>query len=335
VVRCSPSPRATPELPDEPGNPTTACQRDVRRAARSYVEKKLKTLEKCGGAASLCVQRKPNDPKCLPSVRTRCATILGKLADAEAKLIAAVIKRCAGLSSSEVLGDDGLSYGDLANSCAVRFGRTLSDLTSVAQCLAAQHSCRAETLFARECPRAGELLRLADAVPDVGACREDFGGSGLGVGDPKGSARRSSAACRRWCTAGRVSPAPDSRPSAAASTAFSSASRRRTARRVPREGDAEVRARVRPRAARGRQAHRGDRQALQWHRLRRLERARRRDLDAVTPACASYDIPTVSTLADCVACLVRQHECDVADLVRFESPRGGHAGTGRADARRR
>src|SRR5690606_7049888 len=57
----SPNPRATATpLPVQPGNPTTACQREVRRAARSYLDKKLKVLDRCGTAASRCVQKKPN-----------------------------------------------------------------------------------------------------------------------------------------------------------------------------------------------------------------------------------------------------------------------------------
>ena len=44
-------------------------------------------------------------------------------------------------------------------------------------------------------------------------------------------------------------------------------------------------------------------------------------LDAVAPACPSYGIPNVASVGDYVACLVRQHECEVAELVRFESPR--------------
>ncbi len=255
-------------------------------------------------------------------MRTRCATILGKLADAEAKLIAAVIKRCAGLSSSEVLGDDGLAYGDLANSCAVRFGRTLSDLTSVAQCLAAQHSCRAETLFARERPRAGELLRLAQAAPDAGACREDFGGSGLGVGDPKGLGKAlercvqalvhggEKLASTRLASIGRcidgVFVCVEAADGDAACLAKATQKCEREFARVQREvGKLTV--------ATGKRCNGIDFSVLSG--------PVGANLDAVTPACASYDIPTVSTLADYVACLVRQHECDVADLVRFESPR--------------
>ena len=214
--------RTRPAIPRRRASATSA----ARRGATST--KKLKTLEQCGGAASTCVQRKPNDPECLPAVRTRCASALGKLVQAESRMIAAVIKRCAGLSSNDVLGADGLGYGEIAKSCAARFGRALSDLTSVAQCLAAQHSCGAETLFALERPRAGELLDLLQAPLDAGGCREDFGGSGLGTSDPNGLGKlvdrlREGAGTRR----GQPREHPACRWSDAASTASSSARRAR------------------------------------------------------------------------------------------------------------
>lgn len=320
----SPNPRATatPSLPIQTGNPTTSCQRDVRRAARGFVDKKLKALERCSGAASRCVQQKPNDPGCLARVRTRCATVLGKLADDESRLIASVIKRCAGLSSTQVLGQDGLAYGEIANSCAVRFGRALTDLTSVAQCLTAQHACRAETLFALERPRAGELLDLIDALPDAGECREDFGGAGVGLGDPKGAGKSlerclqalvrggTSLASTRLASIGRcidgvfVCVAAD----AGNPTCLPKATQKceREFARVQREvGKLTI--------AAGKRCNGVD--------FATLSGATGAFFDAVTPDCPSYGIPSVTSITDYVACLVRQHECEVADLLRFESPR--------------
>ena len=52
-----------------------------------------------------------------------------------------------------------------------------------------------------------------------------------------------------------------------------------------------------------------------------LSKAEGAYLNAVSSQCPSYGIPSVTSFADYVACLVRQHECEVAELVRFESPR--------------
>jgi hypothetical protein len=321
----SPHPHATPtpSLPDQTGgNPTTACQRDVRRAARTYVDKKLKTLEKCAGAVSTCVQRKPDDPRCLPAVRGRCAAVLGKLADDEARLTAAVIKRCAGLSASDVLGQDGLAYGDIANSCAARFGRALSDLTSVAQCLAAQHSCGAEALFALERPRAGELLRLADAAPDAEACREDFGGSGAGVGDPKGVGKALERCAQTLVDGGEglsrtrlgsIGRCVDAVFVCVESASDDPACVAKATQKCEREFGRVQREIAKLTVAAGKRCNGVD--------FDLLSAPAGANLDAVTPACPSYGIPTVTSVADYVACLVRQHECEVADLVRFESPR--------------
>jgi hypothetical protein len=320
----TPNPRvtATPGLPISTGNATTACQRDVRRAARTYVDKKLKALDRCAGAASRCVQRKPGDPDCLGGVKSRCAKVLSKLADDEAKLIAAVIKRCAGLSSSDVLGVDGLAYGDLANSCSVRFGRTLTDLTSVAQCLAAQHSCRAEVLYALERPRAGELLRLVDVSEDAGACREDFGGSGSGVGDPKGLGKLVER-CATTLVKGGTTYARDRLASigrcidavfvCVEADVGNPACLPKAAAKCEREFARVQKDVAKLTVAAGKSCNGVDFDVLSG--------ASGAFLDAVVADCPSYGIPTIATLADYVACLVRQHECEVADLVRFESPR--------------
>ncbi|MCC6764687.1 MAG: Ig-like domain-containing protein [Deltaproteobacteria bacterium] len=320
----SPSPRvtATPPLPIQIGNPTTTCQRDVRRAARSYVAKKLKTLDKCGSAAGNCVQRKPNDPACLAAVRVRCATALGKLTTEEAKLVAAILRRCAGLSNADLFGGDGLAYEDVAESCRVRFDRTLTDLTSIAQCLTAEHSCRAETLFALQRPRAGEFMRLIGAAPDGGACRADFEGGGAGLGDPKGLGRgvercaqalvRGGAglARTRLGSIGRCVDAVflcvEADPGNAACLAKATQKCEREFGRAQREVG-KVTLAVSKRC-----------DSLAFAVLTDPAGAY---LDAVVARCPGYGIPAVESVADYVACLVRQHECDVAELVRFESPR--------------
>ncbi len=320
----SPNPRttATPALPIQVGNPTTACQRDVRRAARSYVDKKLKALDKCGSAVATCVQRKPDDPRCLAGVHLRCTRALAKLATDESRLVGAVIRKCAGLTSDEVLGADGLAYGDIANSCSERFGRALTDLTSVAQCLAAEHACRAESLFTLERPRAGELLRLAELAPDTGACRQDFGGTGVGLGDPKGLGRnlercgealvRGGAALART-RLGALGRCIDSVFVCVEADPGNPVCVPNAVRKCTREFAKVQREIAKLTVAAAKRCNGLDFDVLSGPAGAYLE--------AVTPACASYGIPSVASVADYVACLVRQHECEVAELIHFESPR--------------
>jgi hypothetical protein len=317
----TPNPRvtATP-APVQVGNPTTICQRDLRKAARHFVGKKLKGLERCANAASRCIQKKPDDPACFESVRRRCAQTLTKVGEDEAKLIASVIRRCAGLTNADVLGQDGLAYGDLAASCSARFGRNLTDLTSVAQCLAAQHACRAEVLFALERPRAGELLNLLGASPD--ACREDFGGDGHGMGDPRGVGKK-----LERCVATLVK----------SGTAFAAA-RLSTVGRCIDEVFLCVEAAPNDAGCLGRASAKCDKEFTKLQRtVARLTLATTKacqaldfgvlqnvaggNLDAVIPGCADYGIPSVTSLGDYVACLLRQHECETADLLRYQSPR--------------
>ena len=79
----------------------------------------------------------------------------------------------------------------------------------------------------------------------------DFGGSGLGVGDPKGLGKALERCVQALVHGGRVSPAPDSRPSAGASTCvFVCVESADGDAACLAKATAEVRARVRPRAAR-------------------------------------------------------------------------------------
>ena len=320
----TPRPRvtATPGLPIQTGNPTTTCQRDVRRSARGYVEKKLKALDRCGSAAARCIQRKPNDPNCLTGVRTRCGAALTKLADEQAKLIATAIRRCAALSSADVLGPTGLAFSDLASTCSTRYSRPLTDLASVAQCLAAQHSCRSEFLYALERPRAGELLELLGAPSDAATCREDFGGSGVGLNDPKGLGktleRCVKAIVRGGANLARTRLASVGRcidDAFVCVEAFDNdaACLVRATKKCDREY-AKVQREVGKLTLTTARACNDFDFAL-------LRGSTGAYLDAVMPDCPSYGVPAVTSIGDYVACLVNQHECEVADLLRFESPR--------------
>jgi hypothetical protein len=305
--------RATEARPDREMMQTL----DAERTAASW-----HCLDRCASAASRCLQRKPDDRGCLPAVRVRCAAALTKLAGDEARLIAAVTRRCTGLSPSEVLGQDGLAYGDIATSCSARFGRKVANLAGVAQCLAAQHACRAEVLFALERPRAGELLRLVDATPDAEACREDFGGSGLGLGDPKGVGKTLERCVQTIVKGGAglvrtrlgaVGRCVDNVFFCVEAESGSAACLAASTQKCAREFTHVQRVIEKLATTTGKSCSGLDFAALSG--------PAGAYLDAVKPACSSYGIPAVNSVTDYVACLVQQHECEVADLVRFESPR--------------
>jgi len=311
----------TPGVPLQTGDPVTGCQTSVERAGRTFVVKKLRTLERCGSAASRCIERKPADATCLLGVRGHCLGTLAKLADDQASMVAGMLRHCAVLNPTDVLGDAGLGYGDLSASCAQRFGRAVTDLPSAAQCLGAEHACGAEEIFAAERPRAGELLRLLGAAPDAEACRVDFGGTGAGVGDPKGVGRavdrclqavvRSGTALAkaRLAAIGRcidqvflcvhVTPSdPTCIPQATqrCDKEFAHVQRAVAATTV----DTSKRC-----------------SGLDFDVLRGATGG---NLDAMIPSCSDYGVAAVANIGDYAACLVRQHECLVADLIGFEAP---------------
>jgi hypothetical protein len=177
-------------------------------------------------------------------------------------------------------------------------------------------------LYALLRPRAGELLRLLSAAPDAAACREDFGGSGVGLNDPKGTGKGVER-CMQSLVRGGATLAKTRL------TGIGSCLDNVFVCVEADVGNAACLAKATTRC--GREFSRIERQVAKLT-VSASKACAAIDfalvsgptggyLDAVTDVCESYGVPEVVTVTDWVACLARQQECEVADLVRFESPR--------------
>ncbi len=177
-------------LPDaDKAKAVNKCHIVIERAGVNVADGKLEALENCVGAVLKCVQTKPEDGGCLEKARKSCADQLDAAASEDAYLIDVVARKCGSdLTVEDLLDPLGLDFGKLATECQDEHGVTITDLTSVGTCLAKQHACEIERMYAVEAPRAASLLEVAGvdaARRDRLVCLTPRGGGNGNVGNPK------------------------------------------------------------------------------------------------------------------------------------------------------
>jgi hypothetical protein len=180
-----------------PGKLAVRCQAAIKKAARTFVRKKLQNLDKCANGVLKCIQTKADgDPKqqaCVVKAGQKCAQAPGgafaKIAAEENKLAASIRKFCEvqGLSVEDLRRAEGLGFDNLAGDCP-----SLATVADIAECLAAQHECRVEQLFTVQEPRARELIEeavdaAALALPPL-VCLDSLG-DGENLDDPEGTGK--------------------------------------------------------------------------------------------------------------------------------------------------
>ena len=322
------TPTATP-IPDLPAHleePAAvkrgmSCARAIRAAAGKHARTTLASLAKCTQAALRCIQLAPGDAPCVGKAGAACAKAVAAIAAREAGLAAKVEKKCAALGVADVRAAGGLGFDDAAAACAAA-GAPLAELADVGRCVARAATCRAARLLGAETPRAGEVLRLAgQSVPSLD-CLPDRGGTGAGVGDPKG-AGKALLTCQR-ATVGGGAKVVQARLAAAekcVGALFACVEMRpgdgaclAAAGRACAVGDAKVATAEDKLAA----ALRKPCDAVPFAALAAAEGA---NVGALAGECDAYGVAPLATLDGYRECLRRQHACRAADLVAAASPR--------------
>jgi hypothetical protein len=169
----TPLPTSSPGLPDaDAARAASRCQKAIKKAGAAFANGKLKLLQKCVDAVFDCVQLKPEKPECVTKAGDTCTRQFAKIAGAEDKLSAAILKRCAppALTAPQLLEGDGLGYGNLDAECSAQFGIALTDVATIAQCVTLHHECRVEELLRFEAPRADEMLHRVNRSLQSGFC---------------------------------------------------------------------------------------------------------------------------------------------------------------------
>ena len=188
------TPTPTPTAARPPlGKPAVKCQAAIEKAALTFVKKKLQSLSQCVSSISKCIQSTDGAAEqhtCLAKTGRACAGSGGRferIGAEAAKLVASIRAACEvkGLAPGDLRRSDGLGFDAVARECA-----SVTTIAGIADCVAAQHACRAEQIFEVQEPRARELIAKSTAAaglspPDL-PCLHDLGDGGS-LGLPKGA----------------------------------------------------------------------------------------------------------------------------------------------------
>ncbi len=150
-------------LPDvDDAKAVNKCHIIIERAGVNVADDKFEALENCVGAVLKCVQTKPGDAGCMDKARKSCEDQLDAAAAADTELLDVVARKCGSdLAVEDLLDPLGLDFGKLAKECEDEHGVKITDIASVGTCLAKQHACEIERMYAVEAPRAASLLEVA------------------------------------------------------------------------------------------------------------------------------------------------------------------------------
>ena len=179
------------------GKAAVKCQAAIEKAGSTFVKEKLQSLDTCVSGVLKCIQAKTDDDpgqhECVVAAGQSCAGKGGaftKIAAEAAKLVASIRKACEvkGLSATDVRSAGGLGFDAVASDCA-----SVATVADIADCVAAQHACRAEQIFEVQKPRARELIEESAAAAGLTApalpCLHALGDGG-GLGHPKGAGKQ-------------------------------------------------------------------------------------------------------------------------------------------------
>jgi len=156
------------------GKPIEKCHKEIEKRTRTFIKKKLKSIEKCTGDLFECVQEDPGDQKCIDKAIGKCDKEFGpggKIAKEETTLREKVAKKCDAdeIDYASLRGTSGLNLDDLAVSCTAVGAPTLDDIDDYIECLFRQTECLVDDIMRIQTPRLNELLTIAGRETEVPA----------------------------------------------------------------------------------------------------------------------------------------------------------------------
>jgi len=296
------------------------CQKAITKAGAKFSTKTLKSLEKCYDALFKCIQTKPGDQKCIDKVLAKCADAVDTKAPKErAKLLSSIAKKCE--SFADVSSADGLFYDDLGSACENDYGVPLTDVASVGECIRRQHECHAERMFNYEMARAGQIASALGVSQRGGSCLEDLGGMGH-VGDPKGLGKALDKCQKAFKKAGAKFVAAKLKSLAKCTTTLFGCVQKKPGdpkctAKAQKTCDKELGSKI-PKAEMKLASSIEKRCGEIFAQLGAGEAM---GTAALEVPCRDFGVATLATFEDLARCLVRQHECAVEEIFRFQAPR--------------
>lgn len=319
----TPTPSGPPHLDDTAAaKAAVKCAAVLQAGAAKHARTVLAGLGKCAQGVLRCAQLDAGDAGCLAKVGGSCGKATAAVAAGETKLAVTVEKKCGAVGIADVRAAAGLGFDAAVTACADA-GLALDDLASVGRCVARIHACRAGGMLGVALPRAGEALRLAgQSNVLLPGCLADPGGTGPGLGDPKGVGK-ALLKCQATTVAGgakivqaRLADAAkclgalfacvQDRPDDAACFAGAATSCAADDAKIA-SAEEKLAAAVAKQCA-----------AVPFDALAADDGAR---LAALATECAAYGVATIATVDDQRECVRRQGACAAADLAESAVPR--------------
>lgn len=294
------------------------CQKALTRSSAKLVVSRAKRLDSCATRVLGCVQAKPGDLTCRSKAAVPCARGISKLGTDETTMRTTIVKACSPLSANDRGAAAGLGFDGQVATCP-----GVADVNQLVTCAAARNRCDGDDLMTIEEPRAGEMLRLVSAALEPGACLEDFGGTGVGVGEP--AIGKAVVTCEKAVTRAARSLASTrlTRTANCVNAIFScvqlhpgdAACLTKAAVRCGSEAGKIVAAEAKFTIAVNKKCP-----ALPFG---TLAAAIGLDLGAVGSTCTALGVGPMSSLASYQECLRRAHACDTATVLQAAAPRAG------------
>lgn len=182
--------------PQGRGKAAVKCQKAISKAGSAFAAKRLQRMHKCLDAAVTCVQKKPDDPRCLEKAVGPCDGALAARSEDDAQFADSIAKACGPnkpgaapqVSLDDLTGALGLGYESESPGCTLFDVGQLASLADVVECIERHQECRIENVVGSEVPRAAELLALLHRAPAVEfrCLKAASDGAGRGLDDPKG-----------------------------------------------------------------------------------------------------------------------------------------------------
>jgi hypothetical protein len=305
------------------GKAAVKCDKAIQRAGNAYAAKRLVRLQKCLAAMFTCIATRPGDEACRTRAGGTCDREIHGIERDASKLDATIGKACGALATAELRDAIGLGFAGEDAPCTDLGGTAPASAAEVAACLRRAHACRIDALLERTVPRAGEMLGLAGhSAAGVVPCLvplADGGGNGPGPG----ARGKHAARCRK---------AIDKAGASFLKATLKAVQRCAAALAVcaqQKPGDAGCTIRAHATCAR---SDGTELQATLHAAIVRtcgdaalpfadLLQATGLGLGGTAPACAALGVPSLATVDDVAACLVREHQCRAEQLLETEIPR--------------
>lgn len=159
------------------------CAGAIQKAGAKLASKRFGRLQKCLDAVFACTQS--GVLPCVPKAAASCDKAFAALPGDQTKFAGVLAKACgpAVVDPADLVSAAGLGYGGHDGRCQLAGAAPVSDVDSLAVCVAAEHACRTDAALGNEVPRAAQLLSFVGHVAGELPCLADGAGSGNGLGD--------------------------------------------------------------------------------------------------------------------------------------------------------